>query len=389
MVERRIIHIAPDKFKDSLSSPEVCDVLREGIRTTLSADWTIRTTPMADGGEGTVTALVDSMGGRTLSESVTGPRGSTVKAEWGWIPGGDDYPPTGIIEMASASGLALLTKRQRDPMVTTTRGTGELIKKAVDRGAEQIILGIGGSATVDGGLGMAKELGFQITNSQGESVGQGGSALLSAAEIETENVPEAIVHCEIKVACDVTNPLLGPDGAARVYGPQKGAEDKEVETLERSLAHWADVVEREKGKTFRNESGAGAAGGLGFGLVALLDAELKPGAELIMNVMNLNSYLDEAEVLITGEGSLDRQTSYGKTPSAVARRASEADVDFIIGIGGALGDGFRECYDVFDWMMSLVTEPVNLEYAIDNAQSELRNRSRDIARLITLVQDPK
>lgn len=340
---------------------------------------------MADGGEGTVDAVISATAGERVTSTVTGPRGSDVEAEWGFIPAGENRPATAVIEMAQASGIELLEPEQRNPMKTTTYGTGELIREAVQQGAERIIVGIGGSATVDGGMGMARALGYQCLDASGDEVVGGGGALERVARISDEHVIPQLHRVTFDVACDVDNPLLGEHGAARVYGPQKGASDGQVETLEANLNHWADVVESWRDQSYREEPGAGAAGGLGFGLISLLGAELTPGARLVMDVTGLPSKLSTADAVVTGEGCIDGQTVRGKTPYAVARAASDADVPFVAGIAGSLGSGYRDCFEYFDWLMALPVSPMSLSESMEQAPSLLRERSRDLSRLIDRV----
>jgi len=385
MVDSKQIVVAPDKFKDSLSAPEVCSIIRSGLRDALDGDWRIETAPMADGGEGTVESLVEAMDGEIVASEVRGPRNAAVEARWGWIPGHGDRPDVAVIEMAQASGIELLEEDRKNPMKTTTFGTGELIENAVDRGANRVILGIGGSATVDGGVGAARALGFEVLDESGNEVEGGGGCLDRVSTIRDDRVSPAVKTCDIDIACDVDNPLLGENGAARVYGPQKGATPEMVETLESNLANWANVVEDYRGKSFRDTEGTGAAGGLGFGLVGLLDAELTSGADLVMDVMDLNSTLRSADVLITGEGKIDRQTTHGKTPHAVAKRAREMDVTFTVGMAGTLGSGYEACFDPFDWLMALPVGPTTLEQSIEDAPEQLKRRSQDLANLLERV----
>lgn len=387
MGETKQVVVAPDKFKGSLSSPDVCTILSSVLTDELADDWVVETSPMADGGEGTVEAVVSALDGEIVTSEVTGPRGSSVEADWGWIPGTGNRPATGVIEMAQASGIELLSSDEQNPMKTTTYGTGELINRALDRGAKKILLGIGGSATVDGGMGMAKALGFEVLDQKNTVVGDGGEALADVETIIDDGVPDAVRNCTVQVACDVNNPLLGENGASRVYGPQKGATPEMVEQLEKNLRYWANVVETYRDETFREIPGTGAAGGLGFGLVGFLNADLVPGAELVMDVTGLNSRLEQADVLITGEGQIDKQTAYGKTPDAVAVRAREKGVDWIFGVAGSLGDGYRQGFENFDWLMALPVKPMSLENCMADAPDLLRDRGRDLAQLIKRLVD--
>ncbi|MFP4686719.1 MAG: glycerate kinase [bacterium] len=379
------IVIAPDKYKGCLSSPAVCAAIREGLQKSLTDDWRIKICPQADGGEGTVEAIVAAMDGELKKSKVKGPRGKKIEAGWGWIPAANNpgaNHPAAVIEMAAASGLALLKPEQQNPLLTTSYGTGQLIREAAQAGAGEILLGIGGSATVDGGLGIALALGFEVFDRLGDPVGEGGAALANVSEIRAENIPDCVKKLDIKVACDVTNPLLGSEGAARVYGPQKGADRDMVETLEKAMENWADVIESYSGSRLRNTPGTGAAGGIGFCLMGLLDAELTSGAKLVVELTKLSHHLKNADVLITGEGALDDQTAYGKTPAVVADLGKKQQVELIIGIAGALLDGYRELYDRFDILLALPRRPLTLEESIEQAHQLLEDWGADIGRLL-------
>ncbi len=379
------IVIASDKYKGCLSSPEVCETIATGIGKNIPSDWSIEICPQADGGEGTVEAVVAALDGEIKTSRVKGPRGDNVEAKWGWIPAeknpGSDKAAA-VIEMAAASGLALIEESRQNPMLTTTYGTGEIIREAAREGAGEILLGIGGSATVDGGLGVVLALGFEVLNESGNPAGEGGQALCSAAKIRDKNVPDCVKNLEIKVACDVTNPLLGDEGAARVYGPQKGADEQMVEELEKGMGNWADVVENHSGRRLRKEPGTGAAGGIGFALMGLLDASLTSGAELVVELTKLSRRLKDADVLITGEGALDEQTAYGKTPAVVADEANRQDVDLVIGLAGAMLPGYRRLYDKFDILIGLPRRPMSLEESMGQAKKMLADWGEDIGRII-------
>ncbi len=384
-MEKRKVVVASDKYKGCATSPEVCEQLERGVKS-IAEGWEVVSLPQADGGEGTVEALVEALDGEFVESTVKGPRGGSVTARWGYLSR-DDRGDAAVIEMAAASGLALLEPEQQDPFKTSTYGTGTLIRKAAEKGAREILLGIGGSATVDGGLGAALALGFEIKDEGGWTVEAAGEELERAAEISDGEVPDEVKELQIKVACDVTNPLLGEEGAAAVYGPQKGADEEEIPRLEENLARWAGLVENYAGRELRDEPGTGAAGGLGFGLMGLLGAQLTGGAELVADLTGLNSELENADILITGEGAMDAQTAFGKTPQVVAERGREAGVDFIVGVAGAQGEGYRELYDSFDLLVGLPRRPMTLEESMAKTFDALYDWGADIARIDNCRQE--
>jgi glycerate kinase len=372
------IVIAPDSFKESLTAVEVADLIEEGIRRVFE-DADIEKVPIADGGEGTVKAVISSTKGRTKEVEVTGPLGEKVVAEYGIIEDGE----TAIIEMAAASGLALIKDRsKRNPMITTTYGTGELIKDALGEGVRRIIVGIGGSATVDGGCGMAQALGVGFINGSGKEIGFGGGALKDLVRIDMSGLDPRIKDVEIIVASDVTNPLLGPQGAARVYGPQKGATPEMVEELERGLETLGAVIAKDIGIDVREMPGGGAAGGLGAGLVAFLGAKIRNGFELIAELCGLEDKIKSADLVVTGEGRMDRQTIKGKAPMGVAKMARKYGVP-VIAICGSLAFEASLLYDRgIDAMDSSVTEPMTLEEAISRAPSLLIAAAERAMRMV-------
>ena len=292
--------------------------------------------PVADGGEGTVDALVAAHHGKRIELTVNGPLGDPVTAVYGLIEGGR----SAVVELASASGLPLLPKERRDPRVTTTYGFGQVLEAARRRGIRTLVAGIGGSATNDGGAGMGQALGFRLLDARGDDLPPGGAALARLARIDASGVDPGWRKVRVRVACDVTNPLCGPEGATAVYGPQKGATPEMIDELDRALAHFADVVARDLRKEVRDVPGAGAAGGTGAGLLAFLDAELVRGAPLIVEASGLDRALPGARLVVTGEGRVDRQTAYGKGPSEVMRRAGAAGVPVVL-IAGSLGEGWE------------------------------------------------
>jgi len=329
--------VAPDSFKECLAAEEAAEAIARGVLAVVPDADVVRM-PVADGGEGTVRALVAATGGSLEHTTVTGPLGEPVEAEWGLIG------ETAVIEMAAASGLPLVPLDRRDPTQTTTYGTGELIRAALARGAAHIILGIGGSATVDGGAGMAQALGAKLLDAADCPIGRGGGALVGLDRVELPAVAPRFSALRVDVACDADNPLLGPHGAARIYAPQKGATPAMVELLEACLTRFADVVERDLDCSVRNVPGAGAAGGLGAGLMAFLGARLVPGVDLVLDACGLHAALDGADLVIVAEGKLDRQTAYGKAPVGVARRAARRGIP-VIALAGRLDDGYEAVHD--------------------------------------------
>ncbi len=356
------IVIAPDSFKECLTALEVAEALAAGLRRA-APDAELRLVPMADGGEGTVDALVAATNGRTLPLTVTGPMGDPVDAVYGLLGDGE----TAVIEMASASGLALVPPEHRDPRIATTYGTGELLRAAIENGARRVIVGIGGSATNDGGAGMAEALGYRFLDATGSVLARGGAALLSLARIDGSHRLSELDDCEILVACDVTNPLCGPNGASRVYGPQKGATPEAVEELDGALRHFADVVRAQMGVPIADLPGAGAAGGLGAGLVAFAHGSLRPGVELVADACHLADRMRGADLVITGEGKLDGQSVHGKTPIGVARIAQQAGIP-VVAVAGILGDGYEAVHEHgIDVVHALCTGSIAPDYAITHA----------------------
>jgi glycerate kinase len=308
--------IAPDKFKESLTALEAAEAMARGVAAAARGAIVDRV-PMADGGEGTVDALVAATGGAILEARVTGPLGEPVVARFGLLGDG----ATAVLEMAAASGLVLVPAPKRNPMIATTRGTGELLLAAIGAGARRVIVGIGGSATNDGGAGFGQALGFRLLDAHGRDLGPGGGSLGALAQIDASGRRRELDGIEVSVACDVTNPLCGPDGASAVYGAQKGASPEMRATLDRNLAHFAEVVARDLSVAIKDRPGAGAAGGLGAGLVAFAAGVLEPGIDLIIDAVKLAERLTNADLCLTGEGAIDEQSAFGKTAVGVARLA--------------------------------------------------------------------
>ncbi|MEA2635562.1 MAG: glycerate 2-kinase [Chloroflexota bacterium] len=370
------IVVAPNAFKGSLSAVEAAEAIGEGIRV-VARDAELVLVPIADGGDGTVDALVAATQGERRTLRVRGPLSDPVDAEYGLIDGGS----TAVIEMAKAAGLALVPTDKRDPRVTTTHGVGELLQHAYDDGARRFIVGIGGSATNDGGAGMAQALGYHLLDENGLELPPGGLALKRLARIQVGGVHANWKETEVDVACDVTNPLTGPRGASAVYGPQKGATPEMVAELDEALHHFAEIIRRDLGVDVEQLPGAGAAGGLGAGLVAFLGARLQPGAEMVMQALHLDERLAGAQLVITGEGRLDSQTArFGKGPAAVARHAKNAGIP-VVAIGGSLADE-TELRLLFDGLEATVVESGRLDEAIAQARPLL---VRAATRLMWLV----
>ncbi|MGG0775290.1 glycerate kinase [Bacillus rugosus] len=375
------IIIAPDSFKESLSALEAANAIERGFKSVFpGADY--RKLPMADGGEGTVQSLIDATNGWIKELVVTGPLGEPVKAFLGMMGDGK----TAVIEMAAASGLHLVPVDKRNPLVTTTRGTGELITAALDAGAEHLIIGIGGSATNDGGAGMVQALGGRLLDDSGHEIGSGGGALSQLASIDVSGLDPRLLNAKLEVACDVDNPLTGPRGASAVFGPQKGATADMVDALDQHLTHFADVAEKALGAACRETAGAGAAGGLGWSLLAFLHADLKRGIDIVLEAVDFEDEVQDADLVITGEGRIDSQTIYGKTPIGVAKAAKSYDVP-VIGIAGSISRGSDAVYQHgIDALFSIVPGAVPLEDAIEHAAEYMERTARDIAASIKLAK---
>ncbi len=380
------IILAPDSFKGSLTSMEVAEAMEAGIRRVLPDADCIRI-PMADGGEGTVQSLLDSVGGDLISCNVRGPSGQTVEAEYGMLATGN----TAVIEMAAASGLALAQGSGRNPLLTTSYGTGELIRDALDRGARKIILGIGGSATNDGGTGMAQALGVVFRDADGRIITQDGAGgmLHRIESVDLDGLHPALRQAQILVACDVENPLTGENGAARVFAPQKGADAAMVETLDDNLKYLAGVIERELGVDVDPIPGAGAAGGMGAGLLVFAGAELQRGIEIICKSTSIEKHLRNADLVLTGEGRVDFQTAFGKTPAGIAQFAGKHGVP-VVAIGGGLADDAREVFNHgISGLEPAIARDISLNEALANSRDYIANASERVIRLINIGQTMK
>ena len=370
------IVVAPNAFKGSLSALAAAKAIGDGIRLA-DPDADLTLVPIADGGDGTVDALVAGADGQHRVLRVRGPLTDPVDADYGVIDGGK----TAVIEMAKAAGLALLPQDKRDPRVTTTYGVGELLQHAYDGGARHFIVGIGGSATNDGGAGMAQALGYHLLDAQGHELPPGGLALQNLARIHVGGVHANWTDAQVDVACDVTNPLTGPSGASAVYGPQKGATPEMVAELDAALKHFAEIIRRDLRVDVEPLPGAGAAGGLGAGLVAFTGARLRPGAEMVMEALKLDDRIKGADLVITGEGRLDSQTArFGKGPAAVARHARKAGIP-VVALAGGIADE-AELRLLFDGLEATVVQPCTLEDAIAQAEPLLLRAANRVMRLL-------
>jgi len=369
------ILVASDKYKGSLSAVKVCSIIKDAIKK-IDGEICVIVSPMADGGEGTVETLVESQKGKYIVSDVTGPLGEKVKTRIGII--GEN---TAIIEMASASGLALIPKKKRNPMETTTYGTGELIKKALNIGCRKVIIGIGGSATTDGGMGMAQALGIKFYNSCSNLLGFGGRQLLKLKRIDMSNIHPAVSNTEFNVASDVDNPLTGKNGAAYVYSPQKGADRGMVKKLDNGLVNFSKIIKKDLGKDISNLKGAGAAGGLGAGLHAFLNATLRPGTDIIIEANDLESKIKEVDLVITGEGAMDKQTFFGKSSYGVAMLAKKYNIP-VITINGSVflsrDEIDRKNTSLFCGNFSIIKKPMRLEDAVKNSRNLLESAIQEI-----------
>ena len=375
------IVIAPDSFKENLTSLEVAAALERGIKRVRPRARCIKV-PMADGGEGTVQSLVDATGGKIVKKRVMGPLGEPVTARYGILGDGT----TAAIEMAEASGLPLVPRERRDPLRTTTYGTGELILDAIERGVSAIIIGIGGSATVDGGTGMAQALGVSFLGGNGRAIGEPvcGGILERISEIDMHELDPRVRKTRITIACDVENPLCGPRGAARVFGPQKGATPEMIEVLDRNLRHLGALIKRDLGIDVMRIAGGGAAGGLGAGLIAFAKARLKRGVDLVSDAVDLAKHLRGADLVITGEGRVDFQTAFGKTPSGVAKAARRLKIP-VVAVGGGLADDARGVFEHgIDALEAGAARDMDLAEALRLSRGHLENAGERVMRLIVI-----
>lgn len=359
--------LAPDSFKESMSAAQACQTMQRGIQNVIP-DAHIIHVPMADGGEGTVDALISSLKGQSIACEVTGPLSEQrIQTYWGLV----DEGQAAVIEMAKANGMHLLEPAQRNPMLTSTYGTGEMIKQALDLGVKKIIIGLGGSITNDGGAGMAQALGVRFLNHTGESIQVRGGNLDQVKSMDLSGLDSRLEDTEIIIASDVNNPLCGPNGASNIFGPQKGATPEMVKQLDQNLGHFADVVAGQIGHDYRHVAGAGAAGGLGFGLMAFASAQIQSGAELIIKETNLAEKIAQADYVFTGEGSIDFQTQFGKTPFGVAQLARQFNKP-VIAFAGLVGEGIEDLFESgFSQIIGINPPDCPLEEALKNAGKNL------------------
>ncbi len=377
------ILVAPDSFKGSLTAVEFCKITKSTINR-LNPEVEVIALPMADGGEGTVESLVINTGGRMEKVWVTGPLGETVEAFYGILGDGK----TAVIEMASASGLPLVPQDKQNPMKTTTYGTGELILKVLDEGCTHLIMGIGGSATNDGGAGLLQALGFKLLDRKGRQIPWGAEGLLDLQSIKTELADPRLQNLVVEVACDVDNPLTGPTGAAAVYGPQKGADAAMVKILDAALENFAACIYKDLELEVSELKGAGAAGGLGAGLSAFLKAELKMGFEIIRETIGLDKRIDEGfDLVITGEGQMNEQTLRGKLPIGIAKLCKRVGIP-VIAIVGSIGTGIEQLYEEgLTSVFSITDGPMDLTDAIANSESLLADTVERVMRLVQVYRD--
>ncbi|WP_330925954.1 glycerate kinase [Candidatus Sororendozoicomonas aggregata] len=368
------IIIAPDSFKESLTALNVANAIETGFRKVLPEAEYIKI-PMADGGEGTMRTLVDATGGKVIDQAVTGPLGNCCIASFGLLGDGE----TAVIEMAKASGIELIGPEERNPLYTTTLGTGQLIRGALAMGVKRIIVGIGGSATNDGGAGMMQALGVRFLNAAGTELPVGGGALEDLADIDTRLIDPRLSQVEFIAACDVDNPLTGSNGASVVFGPQKGADSAMIKQLDAALDNYATVLKRVMGQDVSQVPGAGAAGGMGAALLAFMKASIKPGIDIVMDVVDMKAQCEGADLVITGEGRIDGQTANGKTPVGVAKEAKKAGLP-VIAICGSVGEGVEAVYEQgIDALFPIVHSAVSLKEAFSSCRKNLEREARNLA----------
>jgi len=371
------IVIAPDSYKGSIYAPEAARAMREGVLRVVPDAETVLV-PVADGGDGTLETLVETSGGTTRTATVTGPLGDPTEAQWGAMGDGK----TAVIEMARTSGLALVPDDRRNPLTATTAGLGEVIREALNEGFRRFILGIGGSATNDAGAGMAQALGVLLLDTASRDLEAGGAALAGLDHIDMTGLDPRAADAEFMVACDVSNPLTGPEGASAVYGPQKGATPAQIAELDAALGNFADIVSRDLSADVRDVPGSGAAGGLGGGIMAFLGGQLRPGIDIVLDTLRFDDKLNGADLVITGEGGMDFQTVYNKAPIGVARLAKARGIA-VIGVSGSLGKGYTDVHDHgIDAVTSITSAPMDLDEATDRCSELIADATEQALRMM-------
>jgi glycerate kinase len=384
IIERSVfsmkVLIAMDSFKGNLGSLDVARVVEEGIRRVYE-DADIDKVAIADGGEGTVEAIVNCLKGEYVKLEVEGPLNKKTVARYGIVKG-----ETAIIEMAEASGLFLISEEERNPLKTSTFGTGQLILDALERGCNKIVMGIGGSATNDGGLGMAKALGAMFLDKNGEAIGEGGGSLDKLEKIDLRNLHPRLKSVEFLVACDVNNPLCGEKGASAIYGPQKGATTDIISQLDKNLSHYADIIKRDVGVDVKDVPGAGAAGGLGAALIAFCGGRLLKGVEIVLDIVNIDERIKNVDVVITGEGRIDAQTANGKVPVGIAGRAKKYNKP-VFAIAGFIDNGAELVYKHgIDSIMSSMVGPISVEESMNQSRKLIADASERLFRIIHAIK---
>ena len=373
------IVIAPQAFKGSISAMNAAKAINEGVKSVLP-DATTILIPIADGGDGTLETLIEVMGGDAITEKVTGPLGSKVEADWGAL----SDEKTAIIEMASTSGLTLLKPNELDPYKATTYGLGEIILKALDKGYREFIVGIGGSATNDAGAGLAQALGIKLLNSNGKEIERGGFNLKHLDTIDMSELDPRVSESKFNVACDVDNPMCGPEGASAVYGPQKGATKEMITVLDSALQHFSHVVHRDLNKEIKHMPGAGAAGGLGGGMTAFLNASLKKGIDIVLETLDFEKQIEGADLVITGERQMDFQTVFSKAPIGAAQLSKSKNIP-VLSLSGSLGKDYGLVHDHgSDAAFSILNRPMTLEEASANSNELITKATEEIIRAIVV-----
>lgn len=382
--------VAIDSFKGSLSSMEAGQAIAEGVkRVHQNAEVVVR--PLADGGEGTVEALFEGMGGIFVTKEVTGPLGEKVEAVYGVIESKEDSSKTAIIEMSAAAGITLVSEESRNPMNTTTYGVGELILDAIERGCRRFIVGIGGSATNDGGVGMLQALGYDFLTREGKAISYGGDGLRELASIEDVNVHPKLKECTFKVACDVTNPLCGENGSSAIFGPQKGATPEMVQELDQLLLHYAELSKEINANADRFYPGTGAAGGMGFAFLTYTSATLESGIQIVLTETKLEKLLETADFVVTGEGRLDGQTALGKAPIGVASLAKKHQKK-VLAFAGAVTPDAKECNQHgIDAFFPILRGVITLQEAMDkeNAHQNMVDTVEQVFRVVEMMKEGK